>query len=372
MDPTPARPRKKRRWLWRSLIALALLLVVGGTWAYFAFAWVFFVSPGPGGEQLGLPISLVAGGSTEGFADGVGDAARLHKPIRLAPFGPDAVVFADINNHAIRIAHGDGRVETIAGGPDEQGHRDGPADVARFDAPHGVAVREDSVIAVCEASGCTIRLLVREDDGWTVSTLAGTPDESGMRDGPCAQALFDAPHAVAWGSDGALYVADIGNHRIRRILAGEVTTVAGTDDSGDADGGSGVGTLTWPMDIALDTDGALWIADAGEAKIRRWHPSDGLTTPFANQRLAMPHGIAVTPDGTLAVAEMYGHRILRLDPRSDVVATYCGTTEKGLGAGRLNKPAAVLAHAGRLWIADLANHRIVSVPLPATGDTRAP
>jgi streptogramin lyase len=296
----------------------------------------------------------------------------MHKPIRLSPYGPDAVVFADINNHAIRIAHVDGRVETIAGGPDKQGHRDGPAGVARFDSPHGVAVREDGAIAVCEASGCTIRLLVRAADAWTVSTLAGTPDESGMRDGPCAEALFDAPHAVTWAPDGALYVADIGNHRIRKILDGVVSTVAGTDDKGDDDGGPGVGTLAWPMDIALDAQGALWIADAGRAKIRRWHPETGLTTPFPRQRLAMPHGIAVTPAGHLAVAEMYGHRILRLDPRSGNVATYCGTTDDGMGAGRLKKPAAVLAHAGRLWIADLGNHRIATVPLPTDDGARRP
>ena len=147
------------------------------------------------------------------------------------------------------------------------------------------------------------------------------------------------------------------------IRDGRVSTVAGGDDSGAADGGPGVGSLTWPMDIALDAEGALWIADAGTARIRRWHPSQGLSTPFPGQRLAMPHGIAVTPSGHLAVAEMYGHRILRIDPKGGEVATYCGTTKGGLGEGRLKKPAAVLAHAGRLWVADLGNHRIVTVPL---------
>ena len=62
-------------------------------------------------------------------------------------------MFADINNHAIRLAYSDGRVETIAGGPEKEGHRMAPADVARFDSPHGVAVREDGAIAVCEAAG---------------------------------------------------------------------------------------------------------------------------------------------------------------------------------------------------------------------------
>ena len=112
--------------------------------------------------------------------------------------------------------------------------------------------------------------------------------------------------------------------------------------------------MKWPMDIALDRGGALWIADAGHAEIRRWHPKGGLSQSLIDQELAMPHGIAVTPSGHVAIAEMYGHRILRFDPETKELATYCTG---------LNKPAAVLAHAGRLWIADLGNHRIVTVPL---------
>ena len=338
-NPSPS-PKRRLRARWKILIALAALLIGAGAYFYFAFAWVFFVSPGPGGVDLGLPITVVAGNGEPGFADGQGAVVRMDKPIRLAPFGLNSVVFADINNHAIRIAHVDGRVETIAGGPDLQGHQDGPATEARFHSPHGVAVRSDGAIAVCEASGCTVRLLVHEGDAWMVSTLAGKPGEKGSRDGPCADALFDAPHAVAWGAAGELYVADIGNGSVRVIRDGQVSTVV-------AD------SLKWPMDIALADQGIIWIADAGRAEIRRWHPVEGLGEPLTGEALAMPHGIAVTPSGHLAVAEMYGHRILRLDPASGEVATYCSG---------LNKPAAVLVHAGRLWIADLGNHRIVTVP----------
>jgi DNA-binding beta-propeller fold protein YncE len=350
-----SRPARSRRWLWYPLLALALLLGGGGTWLYFAHAWVFFVSPGDGGEQLGLPITVAAGGGEPGFADGVGIAARLAKPIRLAPHGPDGIVFADFDNHAIRALRADGRVETLAGGPEKRGHEDGPAGSARFDGPHGIAVRDDGLIAVCEAGNSTVRLLTPGAGGYAVSTLAGDPGQTGSRDGPGSAALFDAPHAVAWTPEGALLVADIGNGRIRRIRDGLVETLAAT--AGQAE------IMKWPMDLAVGAGGELWIADAGRARVGRWAQQQGWDSPFADLELAMPHGLAVLPDGALAVAEMYGHRILRIDPGTGAVSTFCGGPEPGSGEGQLRKPAAVLAHAGRLWIADLGNHRIVTVTL---------
>ena len=77
-------------------------------------------------------MTIVAGSGVAGFADGVGADARFNKPIRLAPFGPDAVLVADIFNHAIRRVSKNGRVRTIAGSPDRKGHEDGPAAAARL------------------------------------------------------------------------------------------------------------------------------------------------------------------------------------------------------------------------------------------------
>ena len=363
-SPPKPKSRLKKRLAY-SLLGLTLILLVAGVWSYFAFAWIFFVEPVEGVVQLGHPISVVAGNGEEGFRDGKGAEARMNKPIRLAPLDEDTVVFADINNHAIRTLDADGEVRTLAGGPTMEGHLDGPARDARFDSPHGVAVRSDGAIAVAEASGNTVRLLAPIDqDGereYTVTTLGGVPGESGMRDGPAGQALFDAPHAVAWGARGELYVADIGNARLRMIENGMVTTLAGGDETGATDGALGTGTLKYPMDIAVDESGAVWIADAGTLTVRRWRASTGLDTPFADLEMAMPHGIAVLPEAVI-VAELYGHRLLRIDRESGELAAVCGTTEGGMNEGELNKPAAILSHAGLLWIADLGNHRIVTCP----------
>lgn len=360
----------KRRWLRWLAIGLPSVLLGLGIWGYFAFAWIFFVNPGPGGPNLNLAITQVAGSPAgeAGFADGSAAASRLAKPIRLAADTDGGLVVVDINNHAIRRLGADGSVTTLAGGPDRKGHQDGPASEAKFKSPHGIAVRADGVIAVAEAGNHDIRLLTPVAGAtprtYVVSTLAGYSRKSGMQDGSNETARFNAPHAVAWSPGGELYVADIGNARIRMIHGGTTTTVAGTSRKGRADGDLATGTLQYPMDFTLDASGALWIADAGSLTIRKWSRETGLTTPFPGLQMAMPHGITLGPDGAVIVAELNGQRVLSFNPRDGQVTTLCGTTEKGLGQGRLNRPAAVVTRGHSLWIADLGNHRVVRVELP--------
>ena len=303
------------------------------------------------------PLRVVAGNGTAGFADGTGEAARFHKPIRLAALGPESVVVADIFNHAIREVSLDGRVRTIVGGPDRKGYRDGVAEEARIASPHGVAVSPSGVIAVAEAAGHTIRLLTpaRSEGGattYTVSTLAGASGEEGLVEGPAAEARFNSPHAALWDRDGSLLVADIGNARIRRIRDGRVETVAGATK----------GEFTYPMDVALAPDGTLLVADAGTNLIRTWTPAAGVRTLRVVGTLHTPHGVASAPDGRVYVADMNGHEVLEI-ARDGRVGHLAGTGEKGPGPTQFDKPAAVLVHAGHLWIADLDNHRIMVLPL---------
>ena len=307
-------------------------------------------SASPGGARM----IVVAGQGAAGFADGVGAEARFNKPIRLAPLGPDAVLVSDIFNHAIRIVSNDGRVRTLAGAPDRKGHEDGPASSARFASPHGVGVAADGRIAVAEAEGHTLRLVTRAADGsYVVSTIAGTPGKSGAADGPAAAGQFNSPHAALWAEDGSLFAPDIGNATIRRVKDGQVTTVAG----------GGEDKLVYPMDIAWLKDGRLIIADAGANLLRTWKPGEKLGTLTVQGTLSTPHGVASGPDGTVYVADMKSHRVLAIDA-AGVVTTVAGIEgEAGGDAVHLNRPAAVLAHAGWLWIADLDNHRICAVPL---------
>jgi len=303
------------------------------------------------------PLVLVAGRGTPGFADGRGVEAQFNKPIRLAPLGPDAIVVADIYNHAIRKVTRDGVVTTLAGAPDRKGHQDGAAATAKFSSPHGVGTSPGGLIAVAEAEGHTLRLMTPRAGaagGYEVSTLAGAPGTTGSADGPASSARFNSPHAAVWGPDGALYTPDIGNAAIRRLKQGQVETVAG----------AAKGTFVYPMDIAWTGDGRLLIADAGANLIRTWKPGAEVGTLTVAGALATPHGVAAGPDGTVYVADMKSHRVLAIDP-AGVVTTVVGIEgEPGADVFHLNRPAAVLVHAGWLWIADLDNHRICAVALP--------
>lgn len=297
-------------------------------------------------------VRVIAGDGTAGFRDGKGTEARFHKPIRLAPLGPESVLVADIFNHALRAVTKDGTVTTLAGAPDRKGHQDGAAAEARFASPHGVAVSADGVIAVAEAENHTIRLLKPSGGSYVVSTLAGSPGKPGLQDGPVAGALFNSPHAALWAKDGALYAPDIGNARLRRIRGGAVETVAGAES----------GTFVYPMDIAWGPGGALLVADAGSNLLRRWVEGRPLETVKLQGELHTPHGVCAGPDGTIYVADMKSHSVLAIDAAGGITRV-AGTGAAGGGPQELNRPAAVLVHAGLLWIADLDNHRIVALPL---------
>lgn len=316
-----------------------------------------------GSSAPALPAGAVVVGTGEpGFSD---DPPRFHKPIRLAAFGSDSVLVADIGNHAVRIVDVQGRVSTLVGGPDHEGYQDGPAAEARFKSPHGVAVLEDGSVVVAEAGNHTLRRLVPAGEGeartWTVSTLAGRAGEEGFQDGAADAARFRSPHGILAWTDGSVLVADIGNARVRRVQGGQVTTLAGTGVAGAEDGPLATGTLSMPMDLTRAPDGGLIIADAGARRLRRWDAERGLTTPRLPGPLAMPHGVAVDDEGRFLVADLYGHQVVALqDERKPVL----GTGAASSAPGGLNRPAAVLLHAGRLWVADLDNHQVKAVPWP--------
>ena len=138
----------------------------------------------------------------------------------MAVDSSDNVYVADYFDQRIRkiTEEDDGtwQVSTLAGSG-TRGHQDGAGAAARFDSPSGVALDSSDNVYVADRSNHRIRKITEEDDGtWTVSTLAGSGTR-GDQDGAGATARFDWPYGVAVDSSGNIYVADYGNHRIRKM-----------------------------------------------------------------------------------------------------------------------------------------------------------
>jgi len=172
----------------------------------------------PSGE-----VTTVAGNGQPGHADGVGTAAQLAYPNRLARDRHGSLYVTEghsgdlgewVSGNRVRRVTLQGEVTTVAGSG-EAGHTDGPAMLAEFNTPMGIDVDAEGYIYVSEYLNHCIRILSPNGE---VSTLAGKCGVSGYRDGLAAEALFSYPMDVLVSTTGSLlYVADFGNHRIRTI-----------------------------------------------------------------------------------------------------------------------------------------------------------
>ncbi len=158
-----------------------------------------------------------------------------------------------------------GVVSTLAGSGNP-GFADGAGVAAMFNYPMSIAVDSSGNVYVADRDNNRIRKIT---PAGFVSTLAGS-GSYGFSDGPGSVARFSSPQGVDVESSGFVYVADSGNHRIRKITpAGVVITLAGTDTGGFADGAAGVALLATPADVAVDSAGIVYFADVGCQRIRK-------------------------------------------------------------------------------------------------------
>lgn len=186
-------------------------------------------------------------------------------------------------------------VTTIAGS--SQGYLDGIGTVAKFNGPAGVAVDNNGTLYVADRLNHRIRKI---SSTGIVSTFAGSGVQGGL-DGIGIQAQFKFPMSVAIDLVGNIYVADAGNHRIRKITSdGVVTTLAGST-SGFADGVGILAQFHFPEGIALDETGTIFISDTGNLRIRKITSTGVVTTLAGNGRLALLMALEVSPNfGVLA------------------------------------------------------------------------
>ncbi len=203
--------------------------------------------------------------SMNGMPDTPG-SAKFSGPQGVAVDDSGNVYVADTGNDRIRKITSTGVVSTFAGSSkgfvDDTGNTGGSA---KFDAPQGVAVDSKGNVYVADTGNDRIRKITSTG---VVSTFAGSSkgfvDDTGNTGG---SAKFDAPQGVAVDSKGNVYVADTGNHRIRKITPNRVVTTLAGSGSGNSDGVGDVAKFNTPQRIAVDKSGNVYVADTRNNRI---------------------------------------------------------------------------------------------------------
>ncbi len=199
-------------------------------------------------------------------------ASNLEMPSAIAVAPDGSLIVANTGAQTIvRVDPKNGGTAIIAGANGISGFVDGTANEARFNGPVGVAVGKDNTIYVADTYNDSIRAI--HPDG-RVSTLAGG-HEPGFKDGAGTDARFDTPCGITVAPDGALLVADTGNHRIRRVtMNGAVTTIAGTGEATERDGAPMDAAFAEPTAIAMRDANSFYVADAAGNTVRLCDPGN--------------------------------------------------------------------------------------------------
>ncbi len=309
---------------------------------------------------------------------------------------------------AARLHYGDGSrsgisgvrdvITTVAGNGDADFSGDGgPARLAAINEPTGIAVGPDGSVYISDRNNCRIR---RVGPDGIITTMAGTGECGFSGDGGLAvEAGLRDPFDVALGPDGSVYFADAGNNRVRRIRPdGIIETVAGNGSfEFSSDGGPATEAGVVPEGIAVAADGSIYIADVGNARIRRVDPDGIITTiagtgvnglsgdggPATLARMTSPAHVEIAPDGSLYITDMANHRIRRIS-LDGIIRTVAGSGPGGIGLGgfsgdgrlatqaRLRQPSGVaFGRDGSLYIADTQNFRIRRVGMDGVIETFA-
>lgn len=323
----------------------------------------------PGTQPASANVALLAGalGGT-GFADGPAATARLCNPGAMAE-GADGTVYL-IDCDAVRAWSPDGGLRTIAGSRRiEPGATDGRGDQARFGwRPEGLALDAAGALYVADGANASIRKVT--PDG-VVSTVAGRAGEAAVVDGAGSVARFRGPKALAFDAGGNLLIGDTG--LLRRMASdGTVSTFAGSPVfSGVRDGALADAYFGDSLcAMAFDANGALFVTDSLAGAVRK--VANGRVTTFAwpplpSDETAPPDkfydtcGLAINTAGELLISENLGQVIDKVAANGSVsvfagVPWSSGTADGRGSTARFNRPDKLLAlHNGDTLVADQFN-----------------
>jgi trimeric autotransporter adhesin len=276
-------------------------------------------------------IATVAGNGTEGFSgdSGAATGATLNTPMGVAVDTAGNLYIADAFNNRIRKVSATGVITTVAGNGDARFSGDhAAATSASLSAPFGVAVDKAGNLYIADTSNHRVR---KVDSSGMIATVAGNGTESFSGDGGAAtHASLNFPTGVTVDRAGDLFITDQSNHRIRKVnTSGVITTVAGNGNpgfSGDHAAATSA-SLNLPIGTAVDAAGTFYIADMSNHRIRKVSTDGTVTTVAGNgiggfsgdgnaatrATLNSPGGVAVDAAGNLYIADSFNNRIRKLN-----------------------------------------------------------
>ncbi len=326
-------------------------------------------------------IALLAGNlGGAGSADGNGTAASFNGPQGVATDSAGNVYLADGGNQTIRRITPAGVVTTFAGSAGLAGSSNGLGGAARFSNSQGIAVDGAGNVFVADTGNHTIRKIT---PAGVVSRLAGFPGLSGSVDGFDEAARFNLPTGLTTDGAGNVFVADRGNHVIRRIAPdGSVTTLAGSaGSSGSGDGDGAAARFNGPHGVVADGAGNLFVSDTGNHTVRKIVIATGTVSTFAGSasegafldgvgpaaRFNSPAGLGIDGTGNVYVTDFDSHVVRKITPGADVTtlagsAGLNGTADASGSAARFYRPFGVAIDAlGNAYVADTGNSLVRKV-----------
>jgi len=311
--------------------------------------------------------------------------AFLYTPLGVSVDHAGNILVADTFANRIRLVSNSGLMTTVAG-TGVRGYSDGGGIAATAALAGPTSATSDGLGNLYIADTDNHRIRKVTSDG-KITTIAGNQNAAYTGDGGLATAAsLNLPQQVVLDRAGNLYFSDRGNHRIRRISpAGVISTFAGNGRALDAgDGGPAISaSLNTPRGLAFDSAGNLYVADAGNRRVRRISPAGVISTfagggfrtgaaadsfPALDAQLGTPLGLATGSDGSIFVSDGQTDRIMRIAP-SGILTILAGNGSRGFsGDGGLSTRAALnLPYGlavdldGNVLVADSTNNRIRSI-----------
>ena len=336
----------------------------------------------PGGTIL----TAVGNGSEARGRDDIPVAgASLGSPTSVVITAAGDLYFADPGYQRIRkVTAATGIIRVVAGGGEPGFSGDnGPATAARLNDPEGIAVDGSGNLFIADTNNHRIR---KVDPAGVITTIAGTGTAGYAGDnGLATAALLSSPRGIAVASNGDVLIADSGNHAVRRIRSGTITTVAGTGSSGLSgdNGPASAARLNAPRSVAVDANGILYVADTGNDRVRRIDANNNITT-FAGggsgfgeggtataATLNSPRGVTVDRTGNVFIADTENSAVRRVNVADSTIHTVAGNRQQSFYGGGDGGPAAAASFknpqflavdsAGNLYIAERNGWRVRKV-----------